>query len=512
MVNLREVYRQSEEQTALLFLGVLLLLASTVTLAVFTSPLIMIGVVVALFFVGLAIWQPFVVLTFLAAYMPFEPFLLKWVPDELYLFARFFSEGLMYVVLASVAIRTLLKGGKLSSTPLNLPIILFVVVLGASAVLNLVSPTIAIYGVRQILRFITLFYAVVLLKPSKEQIRLITTVMFAVVVGEAGIALIQAIVGTPLDTFLLPSATRTFGEYTLTQGTIQFWDPGSRVFATLGRYDTLGTFLAFFLLLGVGLLYEKNIRINRRELWLLFLLGLPALALTYSRSSWFGFVLGFLFIGLWFKKDKRVLTGLIISLAVVFGYLAYSGIVVNRLVDVPQDQSFAQRFFEAFSIQRWMGEYYGLGRVYWIVQTLERVVPAAPLFGWGPGTYGGGAAIIFHNTKVYDTLGLPFGVYGTEGYIDNNWFSLWGETGTIGIGLYLWMYIALFLYALKIARHTKESFTRALALGFAAAMIAAGLNAGLATMLETRTLAAYLWMYGGFIVVLGEREKILWHR
>ena len=51
--------------------------------------------------------------------------------------------------------------------------------------------------------------------------------------------------------------------------------------------------------------------------------------------------------------------------------------------------------------------------------------------------------------------------------------------------------------------------TRALALGVAAAMIAIALNAFLATFLEVRTLASYLWVMGGVVVSLGKREKIL---
>jgi O-antigen ligase len=210
--------------------------------------------------------------------------------------------------------------------------------------------------------------------------------------------------------------------------------------------------------------------------------------------------LGFLFIALWIKKDKRVLIAVVSLLVVLFGYLAYSGLVVRYLVDTPQ-QTVVERFFESFSYERWRGEYYGLGRLYWMVQTVATVVPASPLFGFGPGQYGGGAVAALGNTKVYEQLGLPFGVYGTDGYIDNNWFSLWGETGTIGLAFYLWMYLALFFFAIKIYKKSKgDFFVRALSLGLAAAMIAVALNAFLATFLETRTLAFYLWLYCGFVV------------
>ncbi len=507
MLNLRDAYRRSEERMPWLFFAISALLVVSVCSVVFLSPFTALGIALAIFFVALTIMRPLWSLAFIAVYLPFEPFLLKWIPDEMYLFARFFSEVLIYLIFFVAALRMAYRGERLPQTPINLPFALFLVAIVASAVINLVDPTVAAFGIRSILRFLLLFFAVVMLKPPKEYIRKLTVAMFAVVAIQAGIALTQAVVGAPLDNVLLPSETRTFGEYQITEGTIQFWDPGSRVFATLGRYDRLGAFLGFFLILAAGFLYEKQMRREQKELWWVYVLGLPALALTYSRSAWFGFVLGFLFIATVIKRDRRVMIALGAIAALIAVYLIYSGLVVSNLIDVPQ-QTIVERFFEAFSYERWSGEYYGLGRLYWIVQTMVSVIPASPIFGWGPGMYGGGTAILFHTTKVYDALGLPFGVYGTAGYIDNNWFSLWGETGTLGMIFFLWMYIALFRYAVRVGRSSTDGFTRALAFGFAGAMIAVALNAFLATFFEVRSLAVYLWMFGGFIIVLGAREKI----
>ena len=507
MLNLRQAYRQSDEHLPLILFCTVAILTLSILGIVFFSPLSVLGILIAIFFFVLTIVSPLSALTFLAVYLPLEPFLLKWIPDDIYLYARFFSEALIYLIFAVALIRLVLSGERLRTTPLTFPFVLFLVVLGASAIINLVDPTIALFGIRSIVRFILVFFAVIMLRPSKEYIRRLTIILFAVVAMEAGIGLMQAVSGSSLDSFLLPSDTRVFGEFQLTEGTVQFWDPGSRIFATLGRYDRLGTFLGFFLIIGVGFLYEKYIRRERKELWALFLLGIPALALTYSRSAWFGFVLGALFIAIWLKRDRKVMIGLGIVGAIIAGYLVYSGLVVSRLIDVPQ-QTIVERFFEAFSYERWQGVLRRRTAV------LDRANSDYGCSGFavvwlGPGTYGGGAAILFHNTKVYDQLGLPFGVYATEGYIDNNWFSLWGETGTLGIFFFLWMYAAIFWYAIRFGRTTSDGFTRALAFGFAGAMIAVALNAFLATYFEVRTLAVYLWMYAGFIAVLGEQEKLV---
>ncbi|MDP2933098.1 MAG: hypothetical protein Q8N81_03110 [bacterium] len=484
----------------------LLLLAGLIVLF---SAWQVLAMAISLAFFVMAFYRPRWIVMFLAVWIPFEPFFLKFVPDEIYVYARYFSEGLIYVLAAIIILRLIFGEKKIKPTPLDLPFVLFLLVLVASVIINAVPGGIALLGIRQIIRFVLFFFVVVYLYPPRDFIRRLTMVMFVMVLLQGIIGITQAVVGTPLDEFLIPSERKFFESIQLTSGITQFWDPGSRVFATMGRYDQLGTFLTFFLLFALALLYERNLRQHHRELWLVLAIGIPTLILTFSRASWFGFLLGFLLIGIWLARDQRVLMGFLIFLGMVFGYLAYSGIVVATLTEASGHQTVAERFFEAFSYERWRGEYFGLGRLYWIVQTPAVVVRAAPLFGVGPGQFGGGAATALGNSRAYDALGLPFGVFGTEGYIDNNWFSLWGEAGTIGFGFYIWMYLALFVTAVKVYAASTDPLTRGLSAGLAGAMVAITLQAFLGSYLEMRTLALYLWLFGAFVVVLGRREKII---
>jgi hypothetical protein len=233
----------------------------------------------------------------------------------------------------------------------------------------------------------------------------------------------------------------------------------------------------------------------------------PAFILTLSRASWFGWLIGFLLIGAVLMKDVRIRLGFAALIGIALLYVGWTGIKVSYLTDYPQ-QTIVERFFEAFSYERWRGEYYGLGRLYWIVQTPLVVVRSSPLFGVGPGQYGGGAAAALGNTTVYERLNLPFGVYGTDGYIDNNWFSLWGETGTLGLLFYVWMFVALYRMALATWREALDPMARGLALGFVGCVVAVAFQAFLATYLEVRTLALYFWLYAAFIYVMARREKV----
>jgi O-antigen ligase len=350
-----------------------------------------------------------------------------------------------------------------------------------------------------------MFFAVSYLNPTQGQVRIFLQAMFVIVAFEGVLGLLQSFIGAPMDEFLIPSERRFFESIQLTTGTTQSWSPGTRVFATLGRFDQLGTFLSLFFLVAVGLLYKLKNTLDRRRLMLILGLAAPALLLTLSRASWFGFALGLFVMGAILMRDTRIRLAFAALLIFAGAYLAYSGLVVRYLVDYP-DQTVIERFFEAFSYERWRGEYYGLGRLYWMVQTVTVVVPAAPLFGVGPGQYGGGAAAALSNMRVYQELNLPFGVYGTEGYIDNNWFSLWGETGTLGLIFYIWMFVSLGLLGLKVFRTAHKPLTAGLALGLVGCVCAVALQAFLGTYLEIRTLALYFWVLAASVYVLARRE------
>lgn len=480
---------------------------ATAALTVILTPITALAVAFIALVAIAAFLKPEAIVVFLALYTPFEPFLLKFVPDAVYVFARYFSEGLIYILAAVVVLRAITGKIKLKHTPIDLQFGFFLLVCLASLLINFVPPVIGLLGLRQIIRYILLFFIVVQLMPSKLFIRNLTIALFAIVVFQGLLGLIQGIVGAPLDEFLIPSEVKFYESVQLTSGTEQFWSPGARVFATMGRYDQLGTFLCFFFLLIIGLLYFTKDPGKQRRLLAILALAIPAFIMTLSRSSWFGFLFGFIAIGIVLMRDRR-LTFAVMSLAVALAfYLGFSGLVVKYLVDYPE-QTAAERLLEVFSYERYRGEYYGLGRVYWIVQTPLVVVRSAPLFGVGPGQYGGGAVAALGNTGVYEKLGLPFGVYGSEGYIDNNWFSLWGETGTLGVMFYALMFWTLARAALITWRKSHDPLTRGLALGYVGCLVAVTFQAFLATYLEVRTLALYLWLYSAFIVVLARREKI----
>ena len=118
----------------------------------------------------------------------------------------------------------------------------------------------------------------------------------------------------------------------------------------------------------------------------------------------------------------------------------------------------------------------------------------------------GGAVAALHNKKCMNHSGSRLECLEQKEQSITIGFSL-GETGTLGLILYFSMFVVLFRRSMSIYRNTKDPFTSALAIGFAACIFGFSLNAFTSTLFEIRTAAFYFWLYAGFVMVLGRREK-----
>ncbi|PIY62204.1 hypothetical protein COY93_03555, partial [Candidatus Uhrbacteria bacterium CG_4_10_14_0_8_um_filter_58_22] len=242
--------RPSDSRRLAVLFALVTLLA--IVSVLFLGPWKMLGVIAGLLIAWLLLFRPEAMVMALAVYTPLEPFLLKFVPDELYIFARYLPELLVYGLVAVAVLRVLSRCRELTSTPIDLPFAFFLIVALTSLVLNAVPWFSGLLGLRQIVRFMLMFFAVVYLEPERKFVRRLVLVMFGVVVFESVLGIVQSFVGAPLDELLIPSEQRFYESIQLTSGTEQTWSPGTRIFATMGRYDQLGTFLSFFGLMAVG--------------------------------------------------------------------------------------------------------------------------------------------------------------------------------------------------------------------------------------------------------------------
>lgn len=153
-----------QTNTAVVFRSAFFLLLISIAIAVALAPFLALAAVLGgLAFVFCCSEKRLKYALFaLAAYTPFEEFLLKWVPDEIYFYARFAHYGFIGACLMVIVLRRFVEGRPIwIRTPLDVPLALFMLFSVISMLVNDSPPGAFLFSYQPLLRFIVLaFYAV----------------------------------------------------------------------------------------------------------------------------------------------------------------------------------------------------------------------------------------------------------------------------------------------------------------------------------------------------------------
>lgn len=435
----------------------------------------------------------------LLIWFPLETVLLKFFSPETNALVRYVPEVFLYgLAMALLVKHWYLNRGSVIPRELQKPFLFFVAVAVGSLLVNLYDPTVWALGVRQVARFVSIFLVVLLAGYSVAvRQRLVMATLLAALV-EAVLGIMQFAAGGALDRFLFPNQTIAVGNLAVLSANDFFWTPGTRVFATMGRYDQLGTILV------VGLLILLPMVLSIKKLnWLWAGFGTLAVALflTKSRANWLGAVAGITALSYYIFQDKRVVKVMGFGTLLVALYLVVFIFTHQNALSVTErpNQSVAERLVEAGSLAAWRQSYEGYGRIFFIINTPAVVVADSPVFGVGPGNYGGGVAAALGNTSEYDRLHLPFGVQNVYGQIDNSWFSLWGEFGTLGLLSVIWILVTIAQSAKKFHRELPNKIDQQLAASVFGLTIALAVLGFFGPYFEFRTLLLYFWLLVGLM-------------
>lgn len=444
----------------------------------------------------------------LIIFIPLEEFIEKWLPRGLiYEGVRFGSEAILILLLIFVLLNKFNQKLCWQRTPIEIPLILFILVTVFSSWINSSSVYIWILGIRPLVRYITIYYILTQLRVTSSFLRKCFKLSLIVATLVALVGLMQTVVGYPLTNLLLPGDV-IVGETLARAGQRHVAPPRTYIFSTMGRYDTLGVYLMFFLLLStVAHMFTKERKLRPLIVTFLFV-GFVALSLTFSRQSWLGFGWGLAGILLFSGKKKLQRTKLVYFIIVVL----FSSVVM-LLIPYAQyfsaanigEASILDRVLEPFS-SRYLDvsrNYYG--RLYVIFEVGPRLLRISPLFGLGPGQFGS-LTTRFLNIQFTDLVGIP---ESAAIYVnDVNWIVLLGQTGLLGIFTYLGIYLSLFWGALKRYKRWSVSLEKGLALGYMGSILALILLGFFGPNLEVRQLSFFVWLWGGLIMGLNKSSAV----
>ncbi len=448
---------------------------------------------VGLFVVGACLLRPDLFVLGLLAYVPFEEFLLKWVPRSVYGLFRFGPELLILILFSVKLSQRVLGSGRWKSSRLDLPVFCFLSVVFLSSLVNDVPAVVAVLGMKNLLRYLVLAYLVMHMGISKLFVRRVVHLILAVAAIQTIICVIQWIIGPAAFRFLNPPDVVVGG--TTIRRMANLVTSGGKVTGTMARYNNLGAFMAFFALIAEGLWYRTRNPAYKRILPLLFV----ALLLSFSRMSWLGVYGGICLILLLEGKQKLVFYLIVPALATLF-LLNLTSPVDWRKGE--GSDSLRARYLGMISsgyVQKSLEH----DRLYALFVTAPTILEKYPLFGIGPGTIGsevtgGGTTMkgMYPQFSHARWLGLPEAQLQYTG--DCGWVAILAQVGLLGFLAFAWIIVRMIAAAWTCFRWSDDAFIRGLGLGTIAALSAVVFQNMFSFNFTYRSMSIYFWVFGAF--------------
>jgi len=449
-----------------------------------------------------------IVVLLLAVYTPFEEFVLKWLPGSVANGLRYGPEALILLLLAALLLRNIREGMWWKKTPLDLPAALFLIFSGLSALAYDVPAVVWILGIREFARYLLLYYVVVNTGITYRAMKVLTAALLVAAAVEAGIGLMQVVLGSEFSLFLVPQQV-VVGEVLVREGFTQIITGGTRIFGTLGRYSRFGLYLGIFILLASGLFLGL-----RRRLTILQTVGFvafaalvaPAMVLSFSRTSWLVMYAGGVVLLAVVRWKKMLLVALLLPV-VATAVLLSSVVIEDWRAGQAEEASVTERFASTFSPE-YLDVLFSRGRMFIVTRVAPIVLREHTWLGVGPGTMGSIATGAGTNSPGM----LP--EYSHEDWLDVSevgrtaslsflhdvgWVSILSQVGVLGTAAYLWMICELVRTALRVFTGSDDPFLRGLSAGYVALAVAVSLSNFAVFSFSLRAVSMYLWLFGAML-------------
>lgn len=453
----------------------------------------------------------------IAVYTPFEDFVLKWLPSNVQRYARFVPEALILAVIIAVILEYWRKQKRFwPSDILNVPLIMFLYAAVASALLNTVPFHIVLASLKNILRYVALYYMIILLNPSGDFIRQLTKIMMTVAIIQAILAIAES-AGLPVAQ-LLRSQTTSHSLLTGIENPIAAI-ARAKPSGTIGIYSAYGSFLVFWTLPALaGFLESKE-----RKYLFGYALLVTGIILSRSRTSWISVIFGTLLIVFYFNRHHRLFVrSILISLTALFFIVIIlmsttnlsrwqeklsqtdwkSLIVSSDSSDiVAQPETVSQRLKEFFSGDYW----HTASRLHTFAVTLPEILRKYPLLGLGPGTMGsevtgGGSTSPGYYPEYSHEHWLETPHHIAVWTADSGWVAMLAQFGLLGLLPWWVFFYQLFRKTVSNIKHATAPWIRWVSIGMAANIITIFIGVFSIHFMTYRAISLYFWIWGAFMV------------
>ena len=452
---------------------------------------VLFGFLLSVYFVS----HPKVLILFLAIYLPFQDFVLRWVSPSLFLPIRWSSETLIAFCFIWLCLNKLVRREPLKRTIIDLPLLGFLLAVLLSALWNGSGFLDSAMWLGPVLRYVLLFYIIVNLDVDEKYTKKVIYIISICLAIQVSIGLIQYLGGETVSNFLAPQTT-----YTWKVGNIQRAIYQSHIlaplrskflFSTFDNGNQYGGFLVVNILVLVGL--SRAVPIKKVLRLMILGLGVFVIVFTYSRQSWLAFYFGLLAIALVGKKKWLLfsLLSFFIFVSIVIGVFKFTG----SPYEAREEVTLSGRFFSIFS-EPFFGSTRKFGRGYILFDGSKQIAQKAPLLGIGPGA----------NLDDFYTE-FKFSYLAARHLGDVGWIDLFGRLGFLGSLAFLWILVRLIFLALRTYRYAFNDSARGISLGYIGALIAMMVLFFASAQFLIRTTSYYFWLWSAILLVYVESQK-----
>ncbi|MEO0769854.1 MAG: hypothetical protein AAFY72_10545 [Cyanobacteria bacterium J06649_4] len=446
---------------------------------------------------------PFWIVFGIALYIPFEEFVLRWLPGLVPVALRFVPELILYGLLITVCGNRIIKGYKLRSTPIDLLLVAFFLATAVSMVINGSALFRSIVNLRTMWRYLSVFYIVVNIDISRAQLRQLLQSLKVVFLIQGVLSAVQYFLPAGFNQAVFAPRGFEFGDF---KGGARAADGLLKVGATAGTFSDSAVLSAFLL---VGLCLST----------------VTIYATGHNTIPSYGDIAGFgsLLFGI-FASKKRAALGLAILIPLVVFYVCrrkklfvgsvwfYATVGTLALIAISivggADTSFAGSdartesiglsayFLQIFSADYWQNS--SEQSRGWFVRTIVNgTLVTKSFFGFGPDFDQAQSGLRATLSTAADMAKLQ---RDEPVFDDAFWFAFFAYFGVVGTALYAFMLKRLYDASKWLTRVSTEPEYRAIGGTFATLLLITVLYAFVERILRLRAFSFYFWLLAGLMV------------
>lgn len=452
-------------------------------------------------------WRPAAVIAGLAFYIPIERFITVRLPDLAFMMSQATGEIVLLALLAGVLTRRAARRQAFVSTPADLALLAFVGVCAVSAFANGVSPQSAAYGVRIVLRYAIVFYAIVNGDFKRSQMKLFVKLLLAAVSIQIAIGLLQTLTGGAAKEWFTATREVSIGGVDFIKGQDKGTGEGlaTVIFGTLEDYNSYGHFMSLAWVAVFAISRSKGHFGWRKGLWAILMFTFLCVILSFSRSSLLIIVVGAAVV-LYRSGSRKLSLAIVFALIGGLGLITFVGMRYSGSEIPVYSTSLFYRWVRPFTPERLALTDAGNYRLFLLLIVSVRVISQAPFLGLGPGTFGSGLTLT-GRPEIYEGLRMNY-EYAGKFAGDSNWTTIVAQTGIIGLLALCAFLFGMAAFCAGALRKSRDPVVKGLCLSQLGMTTAIVLAAFFSSAFENRFTSYYYWAISGLAVAAARAEGI----